>query len=131
MAVTGTMAVKNEAFGNAVEILNRPPYEGVPMTLNDEVFESADVVKAGSVITSEGKIAESGTGAAGILIWDVYKDRPQGTILKKAYVNLNRIKESLGDDAYETQYGVSESNLAAIQSALPMIVFEEKPASGE
>ena len=47
-------------------------------------------------------------------------NRPQGTILKKAYVNLTRIKESLGD-AYDTMY----TNLDTIKTALPMIVFEE------
>ena len=127
MSVTGKMAVANETISGGVEILNRPPYEGVSMTLDsDEVFKSKDVVKAGSLIDKDGKVVSSGTGAVGILLFDVYKDRPQGTILKKAYVNLTRIKESLGED-YETQYGESEANLKTIQTALPMIVFEEIP----
>lgn len=126
MAVTGTMKVTNQTVGGGVEILNRPPYEGVSMTLDDDAFSDAEVVKAGSIITENGTVSSGGSDAAGILLFDVYKDRPQGTILKKAYVNLKRIKESLGDK-YDSQYGSGESNLSAIKTALPMIVFEEKP----
>lgn len=129
MSVTGKMAVANETISGGVEILNRPPYEGVSMTLDsDEVFKSKDVVKAGSLIDKDGKVVSSGTGAVGILLFDVYKDRPQGTILKKAYVNVTRIKESLGDSDFTTQYGESGANISDAQTALPMIVFEEIPA---
>ena len=120
MAVNGKMAVKNATIGVGVEILNRPPYEGVPMTLADEAFTEDEVVKAGAIIKKGGEVSADGSGAVGILLFDVYKDRPQGTILKKAYVNLTRIKESLGD-AYDTMY----TNLDTIKTALPMIVFEE------
>lgn len=128
MAVTGKMAVANETISGGVEILNRPPYEGVPMTLGDTLFSTSDVVKAGALIKADGTTASAGAGAVGILLFDVYKDRPQGTILKKAYVNVTRIKESLGED-FTTQYGeVSGSVSEEIQTALPMIVFEEIPA---
>ena len=122
MAITGNMAVTNDTIVSGIEILNRPPYEGVPMTLDDEVFEKDGVVKAGSLIDKGGKVPESADDAVGILLFDVYKERPQGTILKKAYVNLKRIKESIGDDAYSAQYGTVPI------AALPMIVFEEAPA---
>lgn len=120
MAVTGKMKVLNETISGSVEILNRPPYEGVPMTLADEAFAKDEVVKAGAIIKAGGEVSEDGSGAVGILLFDVYKDRPQGTILKKAYVNLKRIKESIGD-AYDGMYG----SLETIKAALPMIVFEE------
>lgn len=122
MAVDGKMAVNTATISGGIEILNRPPYEGVSMTLDESaVFSDTDVVKAGSLIDKDGKVAESADNAVGILLFDVYKDRPQGTILKKAYVNLTRIKESIGDSAYTTQYGT-------LPTTLPMIVFEEEPA---
>ena len=131
MSVTGKMAVANETISGGVEILNRPPYEGVSMTLADDAFtEGKDVIKAGSLITKDAKTATSGADAVGILLFDVYKNRPQGTILKKAYVNVARIKESLGDSDFTTQYGESGANISDAQTALPMIVFEEIP-SGE
>ena len=120
MAVDGKMTVTNATIGGGVEILNRPPYEGVPMTLDADSFSGADVVKAGSLIQEKGVVDTSGTAPIGVLLFDVYKDRPQGTILKKAYVNLTRIKESLGE-TYDAMY----SNIETIKTALPMIVFEE------
>lgn len=120
MAVDGKMAVNTATISGGVEILNRPPYEGVSMTLDNGQF-SEGVVKAGSLIDKDGKVASTADDAVGILLFDVYKDRPQGTILKKAYVNLTRIKESIGDSAYTTQYGT-------LPTTLPMIVFEEEPA---
>lgn len=130
MAVDGKMRVSGATFGVGIEILNRPRYESVSMTLDFEsVTDKADngekIVKAGTPITGEGKAAESGEGAEGILLFDVYESRPQGTILKKAYINLTRVKESLGQEEYQTQY--SDDILTALKAALPMIVFEEKP----
>ena len=118
--VTGKMSVATEAVNGSVEILNRPPFEGVPMTLADEAFTKDGVVKAGSLIKKDGTVDAEGTEPVGILLRDVYKDRPTGTILKKAYVNLTRIKESLGD-AFTTAY----EDTTALKSKLPMIEFEE------
>ena len=120
--VTGKMNVTTAAANGSVEILNRPPYEGVPMTLADEAFSKETVVKAGSLIKADGTVSADGTSPVGILLVDVYKDRPTGTILKKAYVNLTRIKESLGD-AFSTAY----EDVSALKTALPMIEFEDAP----
>ena len=130
MAADGKMRVTGATYGMGVEILNRPPYEGVPMTLDfEEVTDKADngekVVKAGTPITGEGKASAEGTDAEGILHFDVYESRPQGTILKNAYINLTRVKESLGQEKYQEQY--TEDILKALKTSLPMIVFEEKP----
>ena len=125
MAIEGKMKVSNDVVGGGIEILNRPPYEGVPVTLNSTVFADKEVIKAGSLITDKGLVASAAEGAAGVLLFDVYKDAPQGTILKKAYVNVKRIKESLGGD-FTTQYG---EDVSTAQEKLPMIVFEE--ISGE
>lgn len=97
----GDMAVKNVSVSQ-VEILNRKEFEGVPMTL-DFTNVSADaageyVVKAGTPIDKDGvPVSETPwTGAVGVLLHDVYKDRPQGTILKKAYINTDRAEANSG-----------------------------------
>ena len=97
----GDMAVKNVSVSQ-VEILNRKEFEGVPMTL-DFTNVSADaageyVVKAGTPIDKDGVpvSATPWTGAVGVLLHDVYKDRPQGTILKKAYINTDRAETNSG-----------------------------------
>lgn len=120
MAVSGKMAVNAATIGG-VEILNRPVYEAVPMTLDGGAFAKG-AVKAGSVIKKDGTVSSDGSEAVGILLTDVYKDSPQGTILKKAYVNLTRVKESLGEE-YSTAY----ADVSTIAAALPMIVFEDQP----
>ena len=92
----GDMAVNKYAVGGVIEILNRKEFEGVPMTLDFTGVEAnADgdyVIKAGTPIDADG-IAVSATpwtGAVGLLLHDVYKERPQGTILTKAYVHNGR-----------------------------------------
>ena len=114
----GDMAVKNVSVSQ-VEILNRKEFEGVPMTL-DFTNVSADaageyVVKAGTPIDKDGVpvSATPWTGAVGVLLHDVYKDRPQGTILKKAYINTA---------VAEAHSGVTYDN--AVKTALPMVIFE-------
>lgn len=99
-----------------VQILKRPPFEGIPITLDfSEVTAGADgkkVVKAGSPISADGVVANTAS-AIGILLWDVEEARPQGTILKKAYINTA---------VAQAHSGVTIA--AAVKSALPMIVFE-------
>lgn len=106
---------------SGVEILNREVFEGVPMTIdfsavntkNEETGEK--VVKAGSVINSDGAVvaATPWTGGVGILLHDVYEHRPQGTILKKAYINKKRAEANAGI-TYD----------AELIKILPMIVIE-------
>lgn len=98
----GDMKVTTETYGSAAEILNRPPFEGVPMTIDFadvEADESGDVVvKAGTPIDKDGKpVTETPwTGATGILFRDVYEERPQGTLLTDAYINVGRAQENSG-----------------------------------
>lgn len=94
----GDMLVKNTTYGSGAEILNRPPFSGVSMTIDftgdyktdDKTGEK--VVKAGTPIDKDGKAVSSTpwTGAVGILLVDVYENRPQGTILTEAYVHTGR-----------------------------------------
>lgn len=112
------MQYKSVAYGGDVQIVKRPPFEGVPITLDFSDVEAIDtatglkVVKAGTPIDADGVAANDGT-AIGILLFDVLEDRPQGTILKKAYIDLAKAEESSG-----------LTIAAAVKSALPMVVFE-------
>lgn len=105
---------------SGAEILNREVFEGVPMTIDFADVSTTDdtgekVVKAGSVISGTGTVvaATPWTGGAGILLFDVYEHRPQGTILKKAYINKSRAEQNAGI-TYD----------ADLTKILPMIVVE-------
>ena len=94
------------AYAGDVEILKRPPFEGIAITLDfSEVV--GDVVKAGTPISAAG-VAANTSSAIGILLHDVSKERPQGTILNKAVA--------------EAHCGLTYD--AAVKAALPMVVFE-------
>ena len=104
-----------EFLGDAL-ILKRKPFEGIAKTLDfsavDTVVNGKKVVKAGTPIGETGAVDNSAT-VVGILLHDVSEDRPQGTLLKKAYINTAVAEENSGvtyDDAVKT--------------ALPMVVFE-------
>ena len=100
-----------------VQILNRKPFEAIPMTLDfssvsDKLANGKKVVKAGTPIGSGGVLDNTGT-VVGILLHDVTEDRPQGTLLKKAYIKTEVAK---------THSGVTIDQ--AVKTALPMVVFE-------
>lgn len=105
-------------YGADSLVLKRVPFEGIPVTLDFTAVTDIDpvsgkkVVKAGSPISLAGVVANTGD-AAGILLFDVIEDRPQATILKKAYINTA---------AAEAHSGVTIAD--AVKTALPMVVFE-------
>lgn len=99
----GDMAVTTEAIGTGAEILNRPPYKAVSMTLDFTSVVATDalgrkVVKAGTPIDGVGVAVDETpwTGASGILLFDVTEDRPQGAILTEGYVNKARAEANSG-----------------------------------
>lgn len=108
----GSMAVETTVFGTGAEILNRPPFKGVSMTIDfTDVTEDEEtgkkIVKAGTPINKDGVpvSATPWTGAVGILLVDVREERPQGTILTEAYVHTGRAQKNSGltyDDALVT-----------------------------
>lgn len=110
------MQYEQITYGADVQILKRPPFEGIPLTLDfSSVSPGSDgrkVVKAGTPISSAG-VAANTSSAIGILLFDVYAERPQGTLLKKAYLNTS---------VAQTHCGLTYD--AAVKAALPMIVFE-------
>lgn len=98
----GDMAVETASFGAEMEILNRPPFKGVPITIDFSTTTAGSdgkkVVKAGTPINKDGKpvSATPWTGAVGILLVDVREERPQGTILTEAYINTKRAQTNSG-----------------------------------
>ena len=117
----GDMLFESVDIGGQVEILNRTPFEGVPMTIDFTSVSTTDpdsgekVVRAGMPISAAGAEVKTTpwTGAVGILLHDVYESRPQGTILKKAYIN---------ETAAEANASVTYDE--ALYKLFPMIVFE-------
>lgn len=117
----GDMLFESVDIGGQVEILNRTPFEGVPMTIDFTSVSTTDpdsgekVVRAGMPISAAGAEVKTTpwTGAVGILLHDVYESRPQGTILKKAYINKTA-----------AQANASVTYDATLEGMLPMIVFE-------
>lgn len=98
----GDMTIDTLSILTEVEILNRKPFEAIPMTV-DFTNVTADedgnkVVKAGTPVNFDGVpvSATPWTGAVGILLHDVYEDRPQGACLKKAYINVERAQTNSG-----------------------------------
>lgn len=110
------MQFEQTSYAGDVQILKRKPFEAVPMTLDftsvsDKVNEKK-IVKAGTPIGAAGTADNTAT-VVGILLHDVTEDRPQGTLLKKAYINTA---------VAQAHSGVTIA--AAVKTALPMIVFE-------
>lgn len=111
------MLFEQTVYAADVQILKRKPFEGIAMTLDfSAVTEKTDsgkkVVKAGTPIGTAGVVDNTAT-VAGILLHDVVEDRPQGTLLKKAYINTAIAEEHSG-----------VTYAAAVKTALPMVVFE-------
>lgn len=99
----GDMLVENVSVVSGVDIVNRLPWEGVPMTIDfTNVTEKASngekVVKAGTPINKDGVPVKTTpwAGAVGILKIDVYEHRPQGTVLTEAYIHTGRAQENSG-----------------------------------
>ena len=110
------MLFEDKAYAGDVQILKRSPFEGIAMTLDfssvSDTVNGKKVVKAGTPIGATG-VADNTATVVGILLHDVVEDRPQGTLLKKAYINTKVAKD---------HSGVTIS--AEVKGALPMVIFE-------
>lgn len=113
------MEYSSVTYGADTLILKRPVYEGIPVTLDFTNVTAKDaatglkVVKAGSPINLTSGVVDNTGTASGILLFDVLENRPQGTILKKAYIDLAKAEASSGLTID-----------SAVKAALPMVVFE-------
>ena len=111
------MLFEQTQYTGDVQILKRKPFEGIAMTLDfsavtDTTDSGKKVVKAGTPIGATGVVDNTAT-VVGILLHDVVEERPQGTLLKKAYINSAVAEEHSGVVIAE-----------AVKTALPMVVFE-------
>lgn len=117
MAKEMNMQYEKTSYAGDVQILKREPNEAIPLTLDFSAVTDKDangkkIVKAGTPIGKTGVVANTAT-TIGILRFDVTEDRPQGVILKKAYLNTKVAEAHSGVTYDET-----------VKTALPMIVFE-------
>lgn len=115
MARDGKMGFTSTTVGGDALILNRAEFEGVALTI-DFTGNSDGVVKAGTPINKNGAAvtATPWTGAIGVLLDDVYAERPQGTVLKEAYINVTRANAHSGltlDAALATEVAKSGGRL--------------------
>lgn len=76
--------VASVKVGN-VEILYNSEYVGRAITLDEAAFTDG-VCKAGNPISVDGAVANTAE-AIGILLHDVYEDRPQATVVIGGYIN--------------------------------------------
>lgn len=111
------MQFEQTSYLGDVQILKRRPYEGSAMTLDfsavtETLSNGKKVVRAGTPIGKTG-VVDNTASVVGILLHDVSEDRPQGTLLKKAYINMALAEKHAG-----VTYDV------AVKTALPMVVFE-------
>lgn len=132
----GDMAVETAKFGAETEILNRPPFKGVSMTIDFSTTTAGSdgkkVVKAGTPIDKDGKPVKATpwTGAVGILLVDVREERPQGTILTEAYVHTGRAQKNSGF-TYDGALVTAMNNAGnRIRFEEPIVVATATPASG-
>lgn len=85
----------------------------VPITIKASEFTSAEVVKAGSPIASDGSISND-SSAIGILLNDVYADNPNGSLIK-GFAVINKAN---------AEKNASITLASGVLSALPTVVFE-------
>ena len=84
------MGVNHAYTGDGVQILYNSDYAAKAITLDEAVFAQFEkdfgCVPAGLPISADGKFANDAT-AFGILLHDVYKARPQGTVVYRGAIN--------------------------------------------
>ncbi len=121
----GDMRIDTLKVGSEEEILNRKEFQAVANTVDFSDVETKDtnglkIVKAGTPVDKDGKPVTSTpwTNAIGILLHDVYEDRPQTAVLKQAYIHTTRAK------AHSTM-NYDGALIKALNMAGCRIVFEE------
>lgn len=97
--------------GGTVEILASKDFQAIPAKI-----AGTDVVKAGMPITDAGAAAADGTGAVGILLYDVNPDKnPNGALVVSGIIDWAKAKEHSGATA----------TAAVMKTILPGITFRE------
>ena len=105
------MKVNKGSVAGVVEILAADDFMAIPATLS-----GSEVVKAGMPITAAGVVAPAGTGAVGILLYDVDpSENPNCDLVTHGYIDWTKAKAHSGATA----------TAAAMKEVLPAIVFRE------
>lgn len=96
----GEMKTKSGTYSAAPEILYNADYVGKAVTLDTAAFSNG-ICKAGTPIGKGGVIANT-ESAMGVLLHDVYEDRPQGTVVIYGYIHTERAEQHSGITIVET-----------------------------
>lgn len=105
------MKYTSASVGATVEILAADEFTAIPIKVT-----GGDVVKAGMPMTYAGATAADGTGANGILLYDVDPNaNPNGALVVAGVVDWTKCKSHSGATAEAT----------AMKTALPAIEFRE------
>lgn len=106
------MYFDTKTMTGTVEILASNDYQAVPLKIDE-----TDPVKAGMPITQDGKKAPSGSGAIGILLYDVDPARnPNAAVVVDGIIDWAKVKAHNTDVTADAQ---------TIATALPRITFRE------
>lgn len=105
------MKMKTTSVGGTVEILASKDFQAIPAKI-----EGDEVVKAGMPVTLTGAAAPAGTGAAGILLYDVDPtENPNCALVVSGIVDWAKCKSHSGATA----------TADAMKEILPAITFRE------
>lgn len=105
------MKTTTEVVSGSEEILYKSDYEAEAITLDNAAF-TGGVCKAGTPMTRTGTKATGADDVFGLLRWDVYETRPQGTVVYMGTIN---------EEAAETHSGVTIDD--TMKAAMPRITF--------
>jgi len=105
------MKFNSTDVGGTVEILASKDYQAIPIKIT-----GSDVVKAGMPITADGAAIAAGTGAAGILLYDVDPSaNPNAALVVSGIVDWTKCKKHSGATA----------TADAMHEIIPAITFRE------
>lgn len=105
------MKMTKTSVGGTVEILAADEFVGIPITV-----AGSTAIKAGMPMKYDGTTVAAGTGANGILLYDVDpNENPSGTIVVAGVVDWTKCKSNSGATA----------TAATMKTALPAIEFRE------
>ena len=110
-----SMEYEKTSYPGDVNILKRPPFEAIPLTVDMLTVSTFNdkgkkIVKAGTLIkkiNDEGGEVSNTADATGVLLHDITEDRPQGAVLTKAYINTAVVEEHSGKtipDGFKTAH---------------------------
>lgn len=105
------MRFKQTTVGGTVEILAADDFTAIPVTVTGEA-----VVKAGMPLKLDGTAVPAGTGANGILLYDVNPlDNPNAALVVAGVVDWAKCQEHSGATA----------TAEAMKAILPAVTFRE------